>query len=583
MNIRRLMSKLIPCTLSTALLMIAAPFTGSADSTQINLKGDINTDGEVNTVDLSVTSLYLAGKAGISRQGFLNADMDEDVHVDSLDLILLRKTIIHPRLQYSSPPPDVTSSAYYATTTTATTTCCAATYVSPVTFDIEAYKQTHRATASAKPYRPSAQTYGPFLTNEDFITPPVKDMEGSLPTQGEAKIVMLYVDFPNCHYQWAPLSDTMYNITFGEEDPTNPNYPNESIKAFYQRSSKHSLDISGQVYRYTTEHDKEYYENDTHKHLFVNEVLDAMDDIIDYSQFDGDKDNVIDTVLISVPASAGDDEWWPCASNYYYDFDHLLDGTYLSYVIIGNDEIKSASDYEDFTTSYIHELGHCMGLPDYYLYDNRDSEGLHGSAGFDTMDELFSDFSCASKLMLGWYTGEQIQVYDGSDEQTFTLTNGQSDTGNCLIIPCGELDDNYRSEFLIVEYTTLGGNNSKLREHYWWRNTGSGVRVFHVEATDEYTPSGSNFLYRSGNDSATNFDLGKRFIRIVNDSNYDNLFLTGNTIDHSSYGFGFYDDFGLEKIDPGVEISVGDLTDDTYTVTISKKGLINGTNDIQYN
>ena len=87
MNIRRLMSKLIPCTLSTAMLMIAAPFTGSADSTQINLKGDINTDGEVNTVDLSVTSLYLAGKAGISRQGFLNADMDEDGHVDSLDLI----------------------------------------------------------------------------------------------------------------------------------------------------------------------------------------------------------------------------------------------------------------------------------------------------------------------------------------------------------------------------------------------------------------------------------------------------------------------------------------------------------------
>ena len=109
------------------------------------------------------------------------------------------------------------------------------------------------------------------------------------------------------------------------------------------------------------------------------------------------------------------------------------------------------------------------------------------------------------------------------------------------------------------------------------------MRVLHVEATDEYTPSGSNFLYRSGNDSATNFDLGKRFIRIVNDSNYDNLFRTGNTIDHSSYGFGFYDDFGLEKIDPGVEISVGDLTDDTYTVTISKKGLINGTNDIQYN
>jgi M6 family metalloprotease-like protein len=574
MNIRRPISKLIPFTLSTAMLMTASPFTSSAGSSKANLKGDINTDGEVNTVDIAVAKLYISGKASISPKGFLNADMNKDGNVDSLDLTLLEKTIFPQKQQYSASQTVLPSSAHYAVTAPATTTCCTTTSVSPVTIDVEAYKRTHRATASAsaQPYKTPAQTYGPFLSDEDFIIPPVMDFEGSFPTQGEAKIAMLYVDFPDCHYQWAPLSDTMYNITFGEEDPSNQNFPNESIRAFYQRTSKHSLDISGQVYRYTTEHDKEYYENNAHKRLFVNEVLDAMDDIIDYSQFDGNDDNVIDTVLINVPASAGDDEWWPSASNYYYDFDHMLDETYLSYVIIGNAEIKSSSDYANFTATYTHELGHCMGLPDYYLYQESNSEGMHGSAGYDTMDEIFSDFSCATKLLSGWYKKEQIQVYDGSASSTFELKNGQTENGNCVIIPCGELADDYLSEFFILEYTTLDENNIDIPKSYWWKNYGSGVRVIHVEATSEDNSNGKTFCYRNGNDTATNNGLGKRLVRVVNDADLDNLYHEGSVINSNIPGFGFYDEYGHEKIDPGVEIIVGSLTDDSYTITINKKG-----------
>ena len=58
------------------------------------LKGDINSDGDVNSVDLSVMSLYLSGRASISREGFLSADMDNDGSVDSIDLVKLRKLII---------------------------------------------------------------------------------------------------------------------------------------------------------------------------------------------------------------------------------------------------------------------------------------------------------------------------------------------------------------------------------------------------------------------------------------------------------------------------------------------------------
>ena len=56
-----------------------------------------------------------------------------------------------------------------------------------------------------------------------------------------------------------------------------------------------------------------------------------------------------------------------------------------------------------------------MGLPDYYLYNSDDFEGMKGNAGTELMDaDAASDFGCFSKLMLGWYQKNQVTVYDSS-------------------------------------------------------------------------------------------------------------------------------------------------------------------------
>lgn len=573
MNIRSILSRLFPLTLFAAMTIGAVPYIGSADVSQSYLRGDINTDGEVNTVDLSIMGLYLSGKANISRQGFSNADLDGDNIVDSLDLILLRKELIKQKEQRSAPQVDVTSAAYYTTTVPSTYLVPAATVTTSVTSNSYYDWLAFSATSSKEIYSPIASSYTSASLTDGFIQAPLSDMQGSLTSQSSGRVCIFYVDFPDCQYSWEPSMDMINEIAFSDENENSENYPLESINAFFKRSSKHRVNISGQAFRYTAAHIKAYYEIKDRKHDFVNEILDAMDEYVDFNSFDANGDKVIDAMIISVPSEAGEEEWWPCTSSYGYKYDKLLDGLTPGHIVIGNAEIKSSTDYKDFASSYVHELGHCMGLPDYYLYHNRDSEGLHGSAGFDIMDELFSDFSCASKLMLGWYNSHQIEVYDGSQEQTFTLHNAQTEEGNCVIIPRGKLKDNFRSEFLIVEYMSLDRNNSDIPKHYWWRFYGSGVRVFHVEATDDNNPSGRNFLYRSGNNEATNFDLGKRFIRVVNDSNFDNLFRTGDVISHDDYGFGFYDVFGLEEVDPMVEIEVGELTDDAYTITIRRKAL----------
>ena len=80
---------------AVSLLMFSASPAAEGYSTDPTiLKGDINSDGDVNSVDLSVMSLYLSGRASISREGFLSADMDNDGSVDSIDLVKLRKLII---------------------------------------------------------------------------------------------------------------------------------------------------------------------------------------------------------------------------------------------------------------------------------------------------------------------------------------------------------------------------------------------------------------------------------------------------------------------------------------------------------
>ena len=495
-------------------------------------RGDINCDGNVNDDDLALMSQYLAGRSSISKTGFSNADMDGDSNVDSIDLIKLRKFLSEKGTGYQSRS-DINSAV------------------------------------SASIYNP-AELY----ENGEFINAPLSDMNGSLKPDSEGKVCIFYVDFPDCPFKFEPTTAEIRQMAFADEEPESINYPHESMNAFFQRSSKHRFSISGDVFRYTAKNDKAFYEKDTYKVKLIDEIISSLDDSVDFSEFDGNKDGVIDSVIVCVPEAAGNAEWWSCAHRYAGSLHSVVDDTAMGYVIVGNAEIKGRSDYENFAASYIHELGHCMGLPDYYLYGQRATEGLHGSAGYDTMDELYTDFSCVSKLMLGWYKDTQIQVYDydGGYEQTFNLTDGQSEYGNCLIIPYNnELADDYSSEYLIIEYTTLNNNNEKIPDKYWWLNYGNGIRIFHVLAATEEKDGVKELLYTSEKQSFSDYFYGRRFVRVVNDSNIDNLYRTGKIITHDVKGFAFYGCAGDENVDPGVEIYVGELKGDSYNITIRRK------------
>ena len=104
-----------------------------------------------------------------------------------------------------------------------------------------------------------------------------------------------------------------------------------------------------------------------------------------------------------------------------------------------------------------------------------------------------------------------------------------------------------------------------MRDVYY--NEGSGIRVYHVNA--EIYDNGYWVSYKYESNDSNSDGNGKRFIRITDDvEGYDNYYHTGDIIDSSVSGFCWYDENGLESVDPNVRITIGELTENGYTVTV---------------
>lgn len=500
----------------SVIVMPAAVTANAADSAQQSgyYLGDINGNGQVDVADVVLLQKWLLAAPDAYLANWKAGDLSKNDKLDVVDLCLLKCLLL------SGEQPEWVSD-------------------------------------------------GDPDEDSSFITANMAKHGASLPTQGNAKLVVFYVDFPDCQYDYAPSVEELNQISFGAANESNSCYPFESFSAFYSRASKGSMNFDGQVFRYTTKENQSAYDNDKVK--IAEECYEAFKDQVDFSQFDGNGDGKIDATLFTVPNKAGDDHWWPCAGA-FGDPNYRVDGVGIGHIITGNAQVGSTTDYVNYISSYCHELGHCTGLPDYYLFTNpSDSEGMHGTAGIELMDtDAGSDFGAFSKLMEGWYRQNQVQVYDPSKgTQTFTLSNAQTDEGNCVIIPNGQLADDYFSEYFIIEYATKDGNNSGVgRNTAWWATSGEGVRVYHIEATTEYGWN-NYFRYASGSEF-TNQDQGRRLIRIIDDTDKDNFYHSGDVIDGNISGFHWYDENGGQTIDTGLTITVGELTDGKYSITINQ-------------
>jgi M6 family metalloprotease-like protein len=481
---------------------------------------DLNDDGTVNVADVGMLQSALIG-TGDAAETLTRGDFNHDGTCNIFDLNLLKMTVLGNR------EPE------WIGTSTETPT------------DPE-----------------EGGDEGSETGSEDALIPAtVSAFQTATPSVGDVKMLSIYVDFADVTYRSdAYTTEEIQRELFGNGETA---APYESITAWYERASYGNLHIDGDVYRYTCSGNLADYQQDSFEKM-VMEVLTGLDGQIDFGDYDSNGDGIIDCISFTVPLDDADDAtkayWYGCTATWYENPSFAVDGMALSNYII-MDVMPNAEDMTYLKQTLLHEMGHSLGLPDYYKYQSSDWEGLHGDAGYERMDDSIGDFCSFSKLMYGWLKSSEVQAYTGSGTQTFQLSDA-SNVGSCLILPITSTEDDYTSEYFLVEYVTNTGNNSDIYTE------DSGVRIFHIQA-ETATDAWDRTAFKYENYAETYLGDDKiRVIRLVGDNS--GFYHAGDTIQFGTTNFAAYDTSGNQTIDTGYTITVGTLTDGTYPITVTR-------------
>ena len=272
--------------------------------------------------------------------------------------------------------------------------------------------------------------------------------------------------------------------------------------------------------------------------LVLNEALDYLDDKMDLSKFDSDKNGMIDAVVLINTLDIGDDDfhWAFRYWNFYedgdgelYEYDGVVANDYLwaSYQFlfekIDGDGYASYDKPGMSTYTFIHEFGHVLGADDYY-----DVEYVEDPlGGFDVMDTSAGDHNPYTKFNFGWITSSRLVVTDS--EVTVSLKDFQK-TGDTVIL-ANDWDEAlgaYQEYYVLVYYKNTGVNT---RGGGYFSE--SGVLVYHVNSS----------LYRDVEDGEIFYDVynnntsqGSRtgtvnnLIELVTVKDGDYVFNTGDTL-----------------------------------------------------
>ena len=324
-----------------------------------------------------------------------------------------------------------------------------------------------------------------------------------------------------------------------------------SVYDYYYISSygKLTLDITVLDFWFRPKYASTYYENYTEgdfldemaigDQLVMDEALAYLEDRMDLSKFDSDKNGIIDSVVLITTLDIGEDDFhWAYRywnfytdnSGNYYEYDGVSANDYLwaSYEFLFEDEDGEFSDKSAMNTfTYIHEFGHILGADDYY-----DTAGIEDPlAGCDIMDAMSGDHNAFTKFNYGWLTTSRLVT----TEDSVTLTLGSFTKSGDTIILANTWDDAlgaYQEYYIVVYYrkTGLNGTVNGTEYGYFARD---GIVVYHVNASLLEDNFGGEILYDLANNN-TNYldDFGTRnnLIEYVMSKNDTYTYVVGDSL-----------------------------------------------------
>lgn len=245
----------------------------------------------------------------------------------------------------------------------------------------------------------------------------------SFPSTGEQKVLVILVDFADLPFTVENPADYFYRML--NEDDFSDYHATGSSRQYFIESSVGQFvpefDVYGPV---TMPNGYAYYGQDTsssNRDINIRELVitavQALDDQIDYAQYDRNNDGVIDNVYIfyageGQATSTDTNTIWPHSSTItnggYYD------GKRLSKYGCSNEwQSDRSGGIPDGPGTMCHEFSHILGLPDTYSTTYND---CFTPGAWDIMDQgAYNNFGFSPPLYtaqerwaLGWLEPEEI-------------------------------------------------------------------------------------------------------------------------------------------------------------------------------
>ncbi len=309
----------------------------------------------------------------------------------------------------------------------------------------------------------------------------------SMPTHGEGKIAVFLIDFPDYRNE-NPVATVEYYDRMYFNGGVSNNWDDISVADFYEQQSYGKLRLSGQVFDwYTAAHERSYY--DDRKVELVTEVAEYYRaQGVDFSQFDGDNDGVIDAIVYHFAGETTSNRntpWYPGLCMHW-------GGT------IGDMTFKNMIQVDEFAVNTMtygmsticHELMHTLGMPDLY------SEAAHiGYPVTDIMGGNANMINPYTKLLLGWIDNVKVITADADNVR---LDVYSADNAGDVAIVTDEFNGIF-DEFYLVAYQDLWGNSFPAIWHVDARLNEQGTafkfeNLYYNPRPDKENTHGSTYL-----------------------------------------------------------------------------------------
>lgn len=278
---------------------------------------------------------------------------------------------------------------------------------------------------------------------------------GHFQTKGNQNVLVVLAEFSDVKH------DPEHDIGYFEEKWSGEE---NSVKDYYNEASYSQLDLSVNIYQEWIElpNNKEYYEYPSETESawtkLLNGILNEIDDSVDFSEYDLDKDGFVDLLAIIV---AGD--------TYTLQVENAPDVLTQDNITITRFTYYSEND-TPFV--FVHEFAHLLGLEDQFKQVTATSyAGEYGimGRGFGEWGQVVHHPTVWDKIQLGWIKRSDVNTIQ--DSGIYTINSIEKEKSIYRIpIP---VYDPFSPEYFLIE-------NRFAEEGYDSTVSDKGLIVWHI-------------------------------------------------------------------------------------------------------